>query len=403
VQRIDDLTRAKAARNLSLFRASDLADLEACYLKILRNDLRSNLERGPVIRDLPLSRELVQRVPKNALLSRYVRYLVYGAQFGTFLTVVAAAVLLQIHTGWNFSSVLALEQDCIKRIDGNVEIQSFKERTSDFTPISLVTAKDTHALMAIEFLETRLDEMKRFGLVLPSEKRLWLNANRARFKRPEGFHGWGDALKKLQTKHDLPLFSFEQLRVQVLAAAATARGGLEAARHMAGHASISTTAHYLDQLILHRLNSSINLEFQARLERSAEIRMSDDWTPGMRSSEDLLYAIGDGSSCQNPYEPPDATQLQGGICSAKRCHAEGGCANRRLVIDADRIEEALRTSRFYEENWKRLLLENEGSFNQVHLPSFLFNIALLGVVERSPYRHVVRKIRERVDAEDERR
>jgi hypothetical protein len=80
------------------------------------------------------------------------------------------------------------------------------------------------------------------------------------------------------------------------------------------------------------------------------------------------------------------------MCTGKHCHIGDGCVNRRVVIDHDRLEEVIRMSFFYERNWRSLLAKNEQSFQRHHLPAFLFNVSLLGILKRGPYKHVVRTL-----------
>ena len=152
-------------------------------------------------------------------------------------------------------------------------------------------------------------------------------------------------------------------------------------------------AHYQDQLVMQRLNSSVNLEFQARIASSVAYRFdSSGWSDAEFDRMDLLYPIGDGTSCANPSKPPSDDQLDGETCSAKLCHQGGGCPQRRIVINEARIEEVLRTARFYNGHWKRLLDENEDAFHEHHMPSLALNFSLVRVLERGPYRHVVKRV-----------
>ena len=217
-----------------------------------------------------------------------------------------------------------------------------------------------------------------------SEGRLWLNAIYARAGRAEPMIGWGSELAKFRADFDLPNFSLEQMRVQTLALEAVQRG-TGSAQVSAGHRSIGTTGAYIDQLLLQRLNSSVNLEFQLRIE--AEIIDGDNES---RQWPSLLFPVGDGSSCTDPTNPPFDEYLKKGACDGARCHSGNGCSSNKVKIDIHRVEEAVRTSFYYDSNWNRLHDQNVDAFVDRHLPNMIFNFALLEVLKRGPYGHLVR-------------
>jgi hypothetical protein len=315
------------------------------------------------------------------------------SQFGSPLTVLACAFAIQLRTAWNISSIFSLTTANVVWLENEVEIQGIKTKTDDLTPIERIE-KDSLAYRALSFLHARLGELKKLNWVSADEQHLWLSPSSARKGRLLAYSAWSKALIEFQGKHKLPRFSLEQVRNQVLAREVVSSGGsLETTRRRAGHRSISVTGHYLDQLLLHRLNSSINLEFQRRLEQSIEMRLKSPSSISDREhKQDLLYPVGDGSSCTNPLKPPSSDYLGSTMCTGKHCHIGDGCVNRRVVIDHDRLEEVIRMSFFYERNWRSLLAKNEQSFQRHHLPAFLFNVSLLGILKRGPYKHVVRTL-----------
>jgi len=71
------------------------------------------------------------------------------------------------------------------------------------------------------------------------------------------------------------------------------------------------------------------------------------------------------------------------------CHEDGGCPNRRLVVDRERVEEAVLTRRYYDANWNRLYAENPKAFAEIHVPRLEFNMYLIEYIKKGPYRHLI--------------
>ena len=302
-------------------------------------------------------------------------------------------ILLQIHTGWNVSSILELTTDDVEQDADGFLIKGFKSKTNSQTPPVWVLSRDGMVFICIKMLLARISYLRRSGRVALTEKRLWIASRRSNDLNTRLSSGLAAGREKLIKKYGLPGFSFEQIRVQCLARISLDKGGLEAARRIAGHASIRTTAYYLDQLLLNRLNAATNLEFQRRLERNVRFRVSEESIDGsLTAAEDMLYPVGDGTSCSQPTKPPVSSWLQDGICKAEKCHSGSGCPHSKLILDPCRIEEIALTARFYEDNWRRLASKNADAFREKHLPAMLFNMALHGFVSKGPYGHVLRRL-----------
>ncbi|WP_307617447.1 hypothetical protein [Variovorax boronicumulans] len=326
---------------------------------------------------------------------------------GTIVTLVACVVAIQKTTGWNISSVMELTLKTITPAGKGFVIQSFKSRSNDYTPVYHIEATEESAVWALNFLTKRLEWMKKCNWVEPEESRLWL---RPLYRKAAhgSFVSLQKGLENFQKEFDLPAFSFEQLRVERLAHVALSKGSIEAARRFAGHASISTTGGYvIDQILLHRRNSTVSLDFQRELENSVsyvplsgakEMGKSKNGANGVKN---LFYPLGDGSSCTDPHSPPDEDYLFHGVCDARRCHQGKGCSNRRIEIDENRMEEVVRLKIYYDENWKRLLSENSERFKKYDLPAMIFNTALLGVIRKGVFRYRFDKIAKRVSSENQ--
>jgi hypothetical protein len=158
-----------------------------------------------------------------------------------------------------------------------------------------------------------------------------------------------------------------------------------------------TTGDYIHQEIADRLHSSVNLEMQRRLDAEVRALMKRDVDPKQIK---LLRPIGDGASCADPTDPPWGN-IGHEPCDAARCHEDGGCPNRRLDVNEDRIREAVVTNRAYEASWPRLLARNKHAFLQFDLPRILFNEAYLRVLAGGRYANRLVKIRQQVNDEQE--
>lgn len=327
---------------------------------------------------------------------------------------IAAFVLLLCHTGWNSHSLINMTLDRIKEngrtvdvLDGQVEIQGYKSRTDDDTPSVFLDRSNRYAIEALNLLLWNIRQLRSFGIVAADEKRIWFTYTSVECEFLTGqYIGFQNALDGLINKHRLPKFSLDQIRSQVLVATQLRFRNLDQTRRVAGHVNIATTGRYLEQEIFERLNSSLNLEFQRRLEATVHFRMSeiDDCVVSKFETErvdrELLVPIGDGASCIAPSRPPDVDYLEGAFCSGAMCHQEEGCENRRLIIDADRIEEVVRKRRYYAENWKRLLGDNAESFEKYHLDRMLFTFGMYDFIQNSIYGNILLKIQKNIETEE---
>lgn len=317
--------------------------------------------------------------------------------------IVACALLIQLRTKWNHSSVVSLTKHDIRGEYPFFKIQAVKTKTQDHTPIAytgipadadqhlqdcVYFAKDDDAAArAIQTLLRILQTKVERGIVPSSEVRLWLS-HVDRGKEVHEFAGFAAALRQFIKKHGLPRFSWEMVRVQALASMGARKGGFAAAVDAAGHTHPWTTASYVDKLILRSMNAAISLEFERRFDAMIRAGLEEK---SKRTKGAPPTPIGDGSSCRNPRSPPVEEWIKFGMCDGKRCHLGEGCENRVIELNDDRIEELVRTKRFYETACERLYEANPIAFEHYHLPSVLFNLALYQTVQHGPYRHVLRR------------
>lgn len=307
----------------------------------------------------------------------------------------AAFHLLHTHVGWNWSSVMALQVDNIDlSTTGAVVLQSYKSKTDDDTPVASIDFSEPGVQMAVDLLLWNRSQLVKCGFLDPADKVLWVTRPRQSNGQRAGYFHPTTRLKTFIQRHALPNYSFDQVRTQYLFSLSLQKGGVEAARLKGGHASYGVTERYVGNIVQDRISSALNLEFSKRLEK--EIRYL--YRGGKRNSTEisLLRPIGDGASCVNPAAAPPGRSKSLDSCSAEACHIEGGCPNRRIVIDDDRVEETLRLNRHFIENWHRLLQENPERFVAQVAPNMAFNAALLLALQRGPYAVRVMQVSERI-------
>jgi len=313
-------------------------------------------------------------------LQRCLRYRHYPHQ----TVLVGAILLIQIATAWNIGAVMELRKQDVRPLpEGGYMIQSIKTKTGDDTPIVLVEGHDNPGVRALRFALERLAGLVQRGWADVDEQCLWLSSE-SNFDKYRGMpiSNLAKALETIRERYALPYFTFEMIRTQKLTLISVEQGPIAAAE-TAGHSTFATIGVYIDHLITRRINSSVNLEFQRRweVEVAATIEMKPLGIP--------LMPTGDGASCSNPSMPSDDAWLSGGVCDGLHCHQGGGCPNRKLVIDRDRVEEAVLTRRYYDANWNRLYAENPHAFARVHVPRLEFNMYLVEYLKKSPYRHLI--------------
>lgn len=356
------------------------AEWEALISYYLRKDYQANakFEKSGYVGSSLLEDDLSLRMGLSPIpFIRCSRYECYPLQ----VTLIAAAVLIQIVTGWNASSVLRLSAKGITPLaGGGYLVQSVKQKTGLDTPQVLLEGEDNPGVVAVRFLLERLERLRARRWIRPDESELWLSP-RSNYQSRRGMQisNVANGLSSLIEKHQLPKFTFDQLRVQALTVISITSGPVRAAE-VAGHSTFSSIGGYIDHLITQRINSSVNLEFQKRWEKEVLDTIAN------RPHARPLVPVGDGSSCVNPNTPPDNDWLREGVCQAEYCHAGSGCPNRAIVIDRARIQEVLLTAQFYQSNWKSLYAANPKEFAEIHLPRIEFNFLLKNYLEKGPYR-----------------
>ncbi|KXU90025.1 hypothetical protein CI15_07595 [Paraburkholderia monticola] len=203
---------------------------------------------------------------------------------------------------------------------------------------------------------------------------------------------------------DVPWFSDEQIRVHMLTLdQLSGKADIRVVRDTAGHASENTTAAYFRNLPTARRLSSINLEFQRRIDSTIKFQIakerntfSDKFDP-QYVDEGLMFPIGDGTSCASPFDPPDRAWIEDGFCNGKNCHKGQGCPNNKIVINKSRVIEVWATAKYYASNWKALLQKNEEGFLTMHGPAMIFNLILKDYIRSSSQWDLVKKIVEDYD------
>ncbi|WP_135308538.1 hypothetical protein [Pseudomonas nabeulensis] len=308
-----------------------------------------------------------------------------------FIELQAIFILLLCRTGWNKASLFAME---IKNIIydeeyGHYEIQGYKSKTDDFTPPVFIDRNEKQYQDAIRRLIWNRTQLIVLEFIPATEQRLWFSWTTSKdmyTERSVMIQMTPDAFIE---RHSLFNFTLEQIREQVGSLEHYTTRSTEHTRRKLGHSSIGTTGQYLDQLFTRNINSSINLEFQKRLEKKIIFNMTKTQTAGTLA----LIPIGDGTLCSDPFNHPFKSHESGeSICQAHHCHIGDGCPNRVIEIDEMRITEVVRTRNYYYHHWKQLYAENNEHFSMRIAPRVIFNDALYNFISSSAYGYILRQI-----------
>lgn len=316
----------------------------------------------------------------------------------TTIELQAIFILLLCRTGWNQDALAGMDRDGITaNKDGFAYVlQGFKEKTDDDTPPIFIDRTESDVIYALDLLLWNFEQLRSYALLSLSNKRIW--------------HSWstnGQLLERQSTtiqmtpvefieRNNLFYFTLNQIRRTVLCIDAYKSKSFETARQRGGHSSIGTTGRYLDQIITRNISSSINLQFQIDLENKVIFNINL-----RRKRVSTWESIGDGSICTDPRAGLYSDRSADLICSAQHCHANGGCPQRKIIIDEEEVLNIVRTREYYFKNWQRLRSENQERFNIIIAPKIAFNEALYNYVKNSRYGYVMNKIESAfLDVED---
>lgn len=365
-------------------------ELLSCYLNFIENHKLHHAGALPHIKyrakELLISAGIT--IPEHL-----VKKHIYGLPERLSLIELQAIMLtLLCHTGWNVNSLLNLTTEGITPQSDGFELQGFKDKTDEKTPFSFVDKKETKLIESINLLLWNRKQLIKLGFIKESDKRLWFswtNNSQPYVHQTTALH---HISIKFIARHNLSHFSAEQIRTQVMNIRQYQTRDIEDTRRAAGHKSINTTAGYLDQVFSYNINSSINLDFQQKLENKVIFNMGKEKRLD-ENSHFKLIPIGDGASCINPQQPPDIQNPEDNfICSAQKCHQGDGCENRLIIITQDRLIEIARQNHYYSSNWKRLHAQNPENFKLIIAPAMLFNTLLHDFIITTAYGHILKKM-----------
>ncbi|WOD18266.1 hypothetical protein [Paraburkholderia kirstenboschensis] len=299
---------------------------------------------------------------------------------------------LLIHTRFNADALRAIRREWITKEGDIYTLKSYKQKTGQETPRVDITKENLAAYEAIELMLWNYEQMKKFGHIGKDEKKIWICWDNTRSRCLKYCFTNASRVKTiLERQFGMHPFSDEQIRTHMLTLDNFKTGSVSYVKQEAGHEQEATTHHYISQFSTFLHSQAVNLEFQRRLDSTIKFALSteriffaDKFSPEY-VDKNLLFPIGDGTSCTNPFSPPDPAWLTGGACDAKRCHIGQGCEKNRTVITKARVREVWATCEFYSSSWHRLLNENEEAFIKYHAPSMLFNLALKQYIQSSSH------------------
>jgi integrase len=301
------------------------------------------------------------------------------------LTAIFIAILS--YTGWNPGSVGSLTYPDIKpQPRGGYQLQGYKGKTDDDTPIVDVLPSSNLTCKAIALLLWNHHQLKEQGLIPPSESRLWFGWQTDRFVHTTSFSD-SPRIKYFCSRHGLEIFKPSELRPLKSALTYIPQRDLEAVRVLLGHKQLLVTDAYLQNTLFFRMNEANMLQFQRRIETSLTYSIGGDDLVAIRklSPSDvdsaLLLPTGDGGACANPYAgSPDEPLAAGEPCSGILCQQGLGCPHYRLMVTDITLEMALRTLRYYRSRWSELHRTNPMAFSRQHIPRLIYIHVLLSII-----------------------
>lgn len=301
----------------------------------------------------------------------------------------AIFILLLCRTGWNRDSLVEMDRDGIARNETGFAfvLQGFKTKTDDDTPLIYIEKTESEVISALGLLIWSHDRLRKMGFVNPKDRKLWYSWTSS--------YSFDRSSTIIQMKpydfidrNNLFNFSLKQIRSTVLSIDAYRSKNYESARQRGGHSSLGTTGRYLDHIITRNIASSINLQFQSDLEK----KVLFNFNARTKAATESLVRIGDGSMCSNAYDGIYSDKATDETCSAQHCNDDGGCPNRRIVINEESILDIIRTREYFFKNWQRLRSDNQNKFNIQIAPKIAFNDALYKFVKQSRHGHILNRI-----------
>jgi hypothetical protein len=303
----------------------------------------------------------------------------------------ACALLIQAKSGWNFSTIAGLCTDNITHSEGDYIITGVKQKTGQTLPPVLIQSRDHAEQLALRLLFDNLQECKSLRWTTSSASQLIFNTGLLRAGSLTFYANWQDVLAKFIDRYELPEFTLDQVRTQVLAITQVESGNLDETKRKAGHAFVSTTSHYLDQIILYSLNSAINLEYQHALENSVRYVLD-----GNLNHPENLYAPSSEDRDANDEPWNNLLEVVQGFLKGMLAPESMSSTNSILRINVEALRDLVLMRRFYLEHWRTLLAENREKFEKLQLPNLLLNLGLYAIVARGPYRHVLASLEAKI-------
>lgn len=277
-------------------------------------------------------------------------------------------ILLSLRTGWNPQSVASLTIDGIEEThDGQMLLQSYKQKTDDRTPPVAIHRDDKTAREAIALLKSHLEWGRKLQLVSQLEKRLWIGWSPK--TEPRQISADGHLLRSFISRHKLAKFRLKDLRSLKVSIAFVKHRDLDQVRLILGHRSFSTVDAYLKSTIIFKLNEANILAFQRYAAR--ELLAAKAAGPNE-------LRTGDGGYCSDPSRARfGKVKIP---CDGLSCHVGDTCDNYRIRPTKESVVHALRTLEAYRSCWQAISEQQPEKLWEVHLPRVIHIHVLLRAI-----------------------
>lgn len=284
----------------------------------------------------------------------------------------AIEIKLQIATGWNHHTAVALEAAGVRFAGSVLELQALKNKTGEMQD-SVIEGADPGLRLGLKMM---LDQDEVLSHWPRNNRRLFVTVC---YTRKKGIYIERqidtDLLAAFQDRHGLPRFGFDQLRNQVGAKTYLRRQDPHEVQALLGHASLETTSGYIRHRVIAVLNEANVAHFRRQLAATIVWASGGDHAVEARGlgidnvRKRLLFPVGADKPAVEPQADCDAWLAQ---------------PDQALIVDASRVNHLVRQRRYYAQNWQRLRASNSEQFERVHLPRIEFTAALWAVIQDSP-------------------
>ncbi len=289
------------------------------------------------------------------------------------ITIYACISLLQVWFGWNYSTARKIRFEDInygKTDPHKIILTPEKTKTQSEQIGQIDIVKEPEKVRIVDILLWHYQALKKHC----DYENTVLSATPAYSNPVQVNSDFSPNKKNLILKYNLPHFTNEQIRDQFLNLENEKFDDITRVFKKAGHKSLATLHHYLDQRI-NRIVDDINMnEFTKQLEASLIWAFGDIENTSLaidksKINKELFFPVGDVNYGLQ-------TTVVDEWIEAYENHKDF-----KIIITKDRAEWCKYQQEFYEKNWELLNSKNSERFMQFHLKRMIFSNVLGEIID----------------------